>query len=109
MNHLLSRFLRFRPVFAVAPSAAPSLIRSVLLAAVLLLPTMAVAQMAPQPMRPEGRGTAEEERACEPDARRLCRNVIEQGDMAVLACFQRQRAQLSRACAAVLRRHGQIP
>jgi hypothetical protein len=81
---------------------------SLLCAALLLLPVSAEAQ-SQQPMRPDARGTAEEEKACEPDARRLCRSVIQQGDMAVLACFQRQRAQLSRACAAVLRRHGQIP
>jgi hypothetical protein len=80
------------------------MIRSTLLVALMLLPTMADAQTS----RPEGRGTIADERACGPDARRLCRNVINQGDMAVLACFQQRRSQLSRACAAVLRRHGQI-
>jgi hypothetical protein len=100
MNHLVRRFGRSRCACAAVPFAA-------LLVALLLLPTVAAAQIAPPP--PGARGTAEEEKACEPDARRLCRNVIPQGDMAVLACFQRQRTQLSRACAAVLRRHGQIP
>jgi hypothetical protein len=71
-----------------------------LLAASLMLPTMAQAQMAPN------RGTPEDQKACSGDARRHCRAVLEQGDMAVLACLQQQRRKLTRACRAVLRKHG---
>ena len=51
-----------------------------------------------------GRG----ESACEPDAGRFCRSVIQQGDMAVLGCFQRQPQRLSGGCRALLRSYGQI-
>ena len=52
-------------------------------------------------------GTPQEQAACSRDAQRFCRNVLGQGDMAVLACFQQVRAKISRACDAVLRSHGQ--
>jgi hypothetical protein len=53
------------------------------------------------------RGTPEEQRACSRDAQRFCRSVIDQGDLAVLACFQQNRAKISAACDQVLRSHGQ--
>ena len=53
------------------------------------------------------RGTPEEQRACTRDAQRFCREVIAQGDLAVLGCFQQNRARISAACDAVLRSHGQ--
>jgi hypothetical protein len=55
---------------------------------------------------PGSQGTPEEQAACRPDARRLCRELVG-NDMAVLACFQQNRAKLSPACRAVLERHGQ--
>jgi hypothetical protein len=51
------------------------------------------------------RGTNSDQRACRNDAVRFCRDVIED-DMAVLNCFLSNRTKLSRACDAVLRRHG---
>jgi hypothetical protein len=59
-----------------------------------------------QPPSPGGQGTPEEQAACRPDARRLCREFVG-NDMAVLSCFQQNRAKLSRACRAVLERRGQ--
>ena len=53
------------------------------------------------------RGSPEEQRACSRDAQRFCREVIAQGDLAVLGCFQQNRAKISRACDAVLKSHGQ--
>jgi len=53
------------------------------------------------------RGTPEEQRACTRDAQRFCRHVIDQGDLAVLSCFQQNRAKISAACDAVLKSHGQ--
>jgi hypothetical protein len=53
------------------------------------------------------RGTPEEQRACTRDAQRFCRHVIDQGDLAVLACFQQNRAKISAACDQVLKSHGQ--
>jgi hypothetical protein len=67
----------------------------------LMLLTTAQAQTAP------GRGTPEEQKACSGDARRHCRAVLDQGDMAVLVCLQQQQRKLSSKCRAVLRKHGQ--
>jgi hypothetical protein len=83
------------------------MLRTVLLLATLAISQSAYAQDARLPSPAPNPGRAEDERACGPDARKLCRQVLSQGDMAVLACFQQNRAQLSRACDAVLRKHGQ--
>jgi hypothetical protein len=48
------------------------------------------------------------ERLCGADASRLCRNVIRQGDFAVLACFQENVKQLSQPCHDFLVDAGQI-
>jgi hypothetical protein len=48
------------------------------------------------------------DRACSADARRLCRPVLNQGDMAVLQCFQMNRNRLSAPCAKFLREVGQL-
>jgi hypothetical protein len=53
------------------------------------------------------RGTPEEQRACNLDVRQHCREVMSQGDMAVLACLQQNRGKLERSCKAVLSKHGQ--
>jgi hypothetical protein len=63
-----------------------------------------VAMACPSPASAQS-GTPEEQAACRPDARRLCREYVG-NDQAVLACFQQNRAKLSRACRAVLERHG---
>jgi hypothetical protein len=47
-------------------------------------------------------GTPQEQKACNADARRHCRAVLDKGDMAVLACLQQHQAKLSRACRTVL-------
>jgi hypothetical protein len=41
----------------------------------------------------QGGGTPEEQAACARDAQRFCRSVIDKGDLAVLACFQQNRAK----------------
>ena len=51
------------------------------------------------------RGTPEDQRACRPDAARLCREVIDNDD-AVLRCFQARRRELSPPCLAVLEKYG---
>ncbi len=45
--------------------------------------------------------------ACARDVSRFCRAHINDGDQAVLACLQQNRARLSKACAKVLTDHGQ--
>ena len=80
----------------------------------LLLPAFAISAQAQQPPLPlpfppffDMRGSPEDQRACQPDAVRLCREALNGGDMVVLQCFQRQRELLSPPCRAVLQRHGQ--
>jgi Cysteine rich repeat len=53
---------------------------------------------------PRARG----ERACANDASRLCRKVIEQGDMAVLACLQENARRLGGTCRRFLQEQGQL-
>ena len=53
-------------------------------------------------------GTPQEQAACRPDVRRLCRAVpANAGSGAFLSCLQANRPKLSAACAAVLKSHGQ--
>ncbi len=44
---------------------------------------------------------------CARDVSRHCRSVINDGDMAVLACLKQNRPRLSKACEKVLTEHGQ--
>jgi hypothetical protein len=95
------------------PSAVPrphkfeeTMLRTLVLLAVLCVPSVASAQdRGPAPGG--SRGTDEDQRACGPDARRLCRPFLG-NDMAVLSCFQQNQAKLSRACRAVLVKYGQL-
>jgi hypothetical protein len=52
-------------------------------------------------------GTDQEEKACAPDVRRLCRKLMDQGDLTILACLKENRPKLSTACRDVLVSHGQ--
>jgi hypothetical protein len=52
-------------------------------------------------------GTDQEEKACTPDVQRLCRKLMDQGDLTILACLKENRAKLSHACRDVLVSHGQ--
>jgi hypothetical protein len=45
--------------------------------------------------------------ACARDVSRFCRAVMNEGDMAVLACLKQHRARLSRPCERVLAENGQ--
>ena len=75
--------------------------RKLLLAITLSLLSLSTSAFA------QSMGTPQEQAACSRDAQRFCRNVLSQGDMAVLACFQQNRAKISRACDAVLKSHVQ--
>ncbi|MGP9814304.1 hypothetical protein ACTZWT_22565 [Rhodopseudomonas sp. NSM] len=67
----------------------------VTLAAMLLLVSAAQAQSG----RPDP--------GCGRDVSRFCRAVMDQGDGVILACLQKNRARLSKACAKVLTDNGQ--
>ena len=51
---------------------------------------------------------AEGARACGPDAERLCKHVMDQGDMIMLKCFKNRRAKLGPNCHAFLTKVGQL-
>jgi hypothetical protein len=56
------------------------------------------------------RGTPEDQRACGPDAVRLCRQVLDRNDsMVVLQCFVANHTKLSAPCRAVLVKYNQLP
>jgi hypothetical protein len=51
---------------------------------------------------------ARDEAACRSDSRRLCRTIDPDGGQgAILACLQKNRSRLSRACRNLLESHGQ--
>jgi hypothetical protein len=89
------------------------MIRSLALFVVALAASSSAAQaQAPFPFPPflDMRGTPEDQRACRPDAVRLCRHLLEQNDsMIVLQCFLANRSKLSPPCRAVLVKYNQLP
>lgn len=52
-------------------------------------------------------GTAKERDACTRDVTKLCRKVMDQGDMVVLGCLKQNRSKISKACNKVLTDNGQ--
>jgi Cysteine rich repeat len=80
--------------------------RKSLLALTLLSASLSTATFAQQPQQ-QGRGTAEEQKACTRDVQKFCRPVIDQGDFTVLACLKENRAKISQACDQVLKTHNQ--
>jgi Cysteine rich repeat len=81
-----------------------------LLAVLMLWSASAQAQTTPPPAAPaqlDTRGTAEDQKACDRDAQRHCREVLSGGDFAVLGCLRENRTKLSRACQGVLTKYGQ--
>ena len=51
---------------------------------------------------------AQSESACGRDASRLCKKVINDGDMAILGCLKENRTKLRPACIKNLQEHGQL-
>jgi len=52
-------------------------------------------------------GTDQEKKACTRNVQRICRNLMDQGDLTILACLKENRPKLSPACRQVLVSHGQ--
>jgi hypothetical protein len=61
---------------------------------------------APSPFPNMFQGTPQEQAACRPDSQRFCRDDIPD-TFRVLACLQKNRAQISTPCRRVLESHGQ--
>jgi len=87
---------------------ARSLFLLALVMAGAVTPSLAQQQSFPLPPFLTPHGTPEDQRACRPDAQRLCKDVISNED-AVLKCFQANYPKLSQACAAVLVKYGKEP
>ena len=51
---------------------------------------------------------AQSESACGRDASRVCKKVINDGDMAILGCLKENRAKLRPACVKHLQEKGQL-
>jgi hypothetical protein len=56
--------------------------------------------------QPRG-GTDAEQKACTRDVQKLCRTVMDQGDLVILSCLKENRPKISKACNDVLVSHGQ--
>jgi hypothetical protein len=70
----------------------------ILVFSLILVPVVATAQ------NDRERG----DKACRGDVRRLCKAVIEQGDLAVLNCLQTNRTKLHGTCTKFLKEVGQL-
>lgn len=73
-----------------------------LIASALVLATGAVFAQA------HAQDRAKDESACGRDASRVCRKVINDGDMAILSCLKENRARLRPACVKHLQDNGQL-
>jgi len=51
-------------------------------------------------------GSEQEQQACARDVHRYCRQLIGQGDSAILTCLQQNRGKLGTACGKVLTDNG---
>ena len=69
---------------------------------------LVAAVIVPAPGRAEEDMRAKGARLCHGDARRLCHDVLRDGDGAVLSCFQQNAARLSGGCRKFLADMGQL-
>lgn len=72
--------------------------RLMMAAALVLVPVVAIAQ------NDRERG----DKACRGDVQRLCKAVIDHGDLAVLSCLQTNRTKLNGTCTKFLKEVGQL-
>jgi hypothetical protein len=79
--------------------------RKFLLALTVLTASASTGALAQQS---QGRsGTEAEQKACTRDVQKLCRSVMDQGDLVILSCLKENRPKLSKPCNDVLISHGQ--
>jgi hypothetical protein len=81
--------------------------RTVILVAALLAPSIAAAQPAAPAPEAMQMGTPEERAACRPDVRKHCSSIdISKGETH-LGCLKLNREKLTKTCQDVLAKHGQ--
>jgi len=78
----------------------------VLLATLSAHAQMQMQSQPPKPVNPNYQGTANDQDACEAPALKFCRAEIPD-QFKVLACLQRNRPNIGKACQAVLSAYGQ--
>ncbi len=84
------------------------MLRSLIIAALLApVTTAAMAQVPSQTPPIQRSGTPEEQKACAKDVSRYCQTVMNDSDLAILACLKQFRPSISKGCDAVLISHGQ--
>jgi hypothetical protein len=77
------------------------MIRALILAAIFFISNLASAQQS------MNAGDPQQQKACGPDVHRLCRSLTKDSSVFdVLACFQQNRARLSKPCDTVLKSYG---
>jgi ATP-dependent Zn protease len=106
LARLQSNFMR-RPVMPPHNPVKTSLLSNVRKMMRKYLLVLTLSSLTTVAFAQQQRGTPEEQRACTRDVQRHCRQVIDQGDLTVLACLQENRAKISKACDLVLKNHGQ--
>lgn len=79
---------------------------SLVLAASVLIPSLALAQAIPNPFNQMFQGTPQDQAACRPDSSRFCKSA-EPDQFRVLACLKENRNSISVPCQNVLKRNGQ--
>ncbi|MBX9711300.1 MAG: hypothetical protein K2X60_09720 [Xanthobacteraceae bacterium] len=84
------------------------MLRTLTIAALLASVTTAtMAQNAVETPAIQRSGTPEEQKACAKDVSRYCQTVMNDSDLAILACLKQFRPKISKACDSVLVSHGQ--
>ena len=84
------------------------MLRTLIIAALFSSATTAtMAQVSNQTPPVQRSGTPEEQKACAKDVSRYCQTVMNDSDLAILACLKQNRPKISKTCDAVLIGHGQ--
>jgi hypothetical protein len=79
--------------------------RKILLALTVLTASASTGALAQQVQNRSG--TEAEQKACSRDVQKLCRTVMDQGDLVILSCLKENRPKISKPCNDVLVSHGQ--
>jgi hypothetical protein len=95
--HGIDKECRRKPVLVSRAGSIVSAAVGLLITAVAVMPSHAQ-----DAMRQKG------DAACKGDAVKLCKDVLGQGDMIVLSCFQANKARLSGSCRSFLKSVNQL-
>jgi hypothetical protein len=107
-SHFLPDIRRIRRVCCHRHGNSGDIMVRWLLVASFVVAASAASAQGPFPFM-DMRGTPEDQKACRPDAVRLCKHLMKYNDaMVILRCFQQNRTKLSAPCRGVLQKYGQL-